>query len=173
MAIRIPQRITWAVDVLAVALADQILEIGCGRGHAMGLVCERLRTGRITGIDRSAVAIAAAKTTLRAHLRTGRARLRTVALADAAPDQRFDKIFAINVNVFWLTPAKELRVIRNALTRGGRLYLFYEPPADAQTDRIAEACAAHLRANGFSLLETKRVQFAKGLGLCLVAKPAS
>ena len=46
---RIPERIRWTVERLDLAPTDHVLEIGCGPGHAVGLVAERLTTGtRIT-----------------------------------------------------------------------------------------------------------------------------
>jgi SAM-dependent methyltransferase len=172
MPSRIPARLRWAVDVLAVAPSERILEIGCGRGVAVELICERLRNGQITGIDRSPIAIAAAKARNRSHLRSGKARLLNVALSHAALDERFDKVFAVNVNVFWLGPAKELTAIRQMLAPGARLYVFYEPPSPGQLECAAEACATFLQEAGFAVIKVLRADLPPKLGLCIIAAPA-
>lgn len=173
MSTRVPQRHAWAVDVLAVDPADRLLEVGCGTGVAMELVCERLRDGRIIGIDRSGRAIAAAERRNRRHLQSGRARLVHTALADAAfGGQLFDKVFAINVNVFWLAPARELRVVGGLLAPGGRLYLFYEPPSHDRIARVVEACTRFLQQQDFQVADVLRRGAGSAPGLCLLAAPS-
>jgi cyclopropane fatty-acyl-phospholipid synthase-like methyltransferase len=51
VATKASDRIAWAVDVLDVAPGDRILEVGCGHGVAVSLICERLDSGRITALD--------------------------------------------------------------------------------------------------------------------------
>jgi cyclopropane fatty-acyl-phospholipid synthase-like methyltransferase len=42
MASKPSERFVWAVDTLALDPADHLLEVGCGHGVAVSLVCERL-----------------------------------------------------------------------------------------------------------------------------------
>lgn len=129
-----------------------MLEIGCGSGVAASLVCARLVEGRMLAIDRSAIQIERTRRRNEAHVASGRLALETVALADLdVGDARFDKVFAINVNVFWLGPAdEELARVRRALAPEGTLSLFYEAPAPARARKTAERIAAILGSGGFA-----------------------
>lgn len=170
MASRVPARLQWAVDVLDVKPSDRILEIGGGRGVAAELVLERLEDGQYTGVDRSAKAIAAAASRTRRHVETGQARYIHAALADAMLDEHFDKVFAVNVNVFWLAPEKELAVIRTLLAPQGRLYLFYEPPSAGQLERAEEGCRAFLQKGGFSVVDVLYTDLPPNRGLGIIAE---
>ena len=95
MASKPSERFLWAVDTLALDPADRVLEVGCGHGVAVSLVCERLTSGRITAIDRSKKMIEMAARRNREHVAGGRAVLKTAALEKADfGDERFDKVFA-------------------------------------------------------------------------------
>ena len=71
---RAAERLVRAVDTLAVEPGDRTLEIGCGRGVAVSLVCERLDGGHVatidhvTAIDRSPKMIEMASKRSAAHL---------------------------------------------------------------------------------------------------------
>lgn len=161
------------MDVLGAQPGERVLEIGCGRGVAIELLCDRPDGVLVTGIDRSPAAITAAEARNQSHVRSGRVRLLNAALAAAPFDEheRFDRVFAVNVNAFWLGPAKELAVIRRVLAPGARLHLFYEPPSPAQLERAAETCAAFLREHAFTVEQVLRADLPPNLGLCIVATP--
>lgn len=60
----------------------RVLEIGCGPGVAARAVLERIGNGHVLAIDRSAKAIALAKSSSRGELATGRLEFRHVAVED-------------------------------------------------------------------------------------------
>ncbi|QIG51554.1 class I SAM-dependent methyltransferase [Nordella sp. HKS 07] len=152
MASRIPERIGWAVATLAARTSDRLLEIGCGRGLAVSLIAPRLKTGSILAIDRSATAIAAARRESKSWQGADKAAFRHMALADLDESEGlFDKMFAINVNLFWTDARAELPVVRKSLKKKGRLYLFYEPPVAAQRDGIAGLVRDKLQASGLTV----------------------
>src|SRR3954449_1493654 len=116
MAGKASERFVWAVDTLEVDSADSLLEVGCGQGVAVSLVCERLTTGTITAIDRSPRMIEMATRRNREHVDAGRAALEAVPLEAADLDnRRFDKVFAFNVAPFWQQPKAALGAVRKRL----------------------------------------------------------
>ena len=165
-----PERIRWAVETLALRPDDRVLEIGGGWGVAATLICERLKTGQMLLIDRSVTAIERTRRRNEKHVSSGRLELDTVDLRDFEPGGRsFDKVFAINVNVFWTTrAAEELSRARKAIAPDGRLYLFYEVPSPGRAREVAARVAETVGGNGFAEPDI----LTRGLGLvCCVSRP--
>ena len=148
----VPARIQVAVDVVDPGPTDRLLEIGCGPGVAMALVCERLDDGHVTGMDRSATAIARAEKRLWRHLENGLADLQHRDLAGFHGDGRpYDAVFAVNVNVFWAAPAEpEAARLRELVADDGVVRLFYELPGGVQDSRAADRTRSVLGHAGFA-----------------------
>jgi SAM-dependent methyltransferase len=157
----VPARLQWAVQLLDISPADEMLEIGPGPGVSVSLVCGQLAGGHITAIDRSATAIQRATKRNADHVASGKAVFQQLDLADvdlvrrALDGQRFDKVFAVNVNLFWVRPADaELQLIKDLLRPGGVVHLVYETPGKEQASRVAEAVTAALANRGFAIAVT-------------------
>lgn len=146
----VPIRLRWAVDAVDPQPAERLLEVGCGPGVAAGLLCDRLTTGGLLAVDRSATAIARAARRNAEHLATGRLELRQCGLdaLEVAPAS-LDQALAVDVNVFWTAPADaELRLLRAALRPGGRLHLLYGV-GPSGPERVTRAIADRLAAARF------------------------
>jgi SAM-dependent methyltransferase len=170
MPTKIPERLVWAVETLAVDAADRILEIGCGTGVALSLICERAGVGRVTAIDRSSTAVRMARRRNRAHIAAGKVVIRTATL-DAADfeGERFDKILAINVNAFWTKPAPNLDAVKRLLAPHGAVYLVYQPPSVSGARALASRLTQSLEGNGLSVRRVTFNEFERGSGLCVIA----
>ena len=129
-----------------------MLEVGCGSGVAVALVADRLEGGRITALDRSAVAIERTRARTAEHVAAGRVLVRRCELVafDGGPAS-VDKAFAVNVNVFWTSGAEaECAVLGRVLRPGGVVRLVYEGPgADGGRD-VVPAVVATLERGGFT-----------------------
>jgi SAM-dependent methyltransferase len=154
MAGNASERFVWAVDTLQVRPIDRLLEVGCGHGVAVSLVCERLTTGTITAIDRSPKMIEMATRRNREHVDAGRATLRAVALEQAALGEgQFDTIFAFNVAPFWLQPQAALDAVGKHLGPDGAVYVFWDARhfAPPRFRDLGNELADRLREGGLSV----------------------
>lgn len=170
-----PARVAWAVAQLELAPAAQVLEVGCGAGHALALVAARLTRGVVVGIDRSALQVRGARQRNAAAIAAGRARVEALSL-ERAPEglgeQRFDAVLAINVNAFWTQPEATIDAARRLLRRRGRLTLCYEPPSAAQLARLEASLPALLEAHDLRIHAVRTERLARSSLWCIIASPS-
>ena len=167
------ERFEWAADVLAPGPGDRVLEVGCGHGVAVSLVCERLTSGRITAIDRSPKMIEMAARRNREHVAQGRAVLQAVALEDADfGDERFDKVFAFNVAPFWLQPREALATVGRHLAPGGAVYVFWDARRMAGDGRgLADRLSERIRLADFAVDRVLVKDLRPVPAVCVIARP--
>lgn len=174
MASEASNRLRWAVEVLGVAPDDRILEVGCGHGVAVSLVCERLGGGRITALDRSPKMIQMAKKRNRAHARKARFIAASLEEADLG-DETYDKVFAVHVAA--LQKAGEaLEIVRRRLAPGGHLYLFSQAPgwkACEQAEGFGTELSGVLQEARFEIEEALVQDLGTGLAAAVVARPSN
>lgn len=108
----------------------RVLEIGCGPGVAARAVLKRLGNGHVLAIDRSAKAIALAKSRSRAELAGRQLEFRQVAIEDFVlnkGEKLYDLAFAVRVGALDGRRPEAGRVaierVRDALVEGGRLFI--------------------------------------------------
>jgi cyclopropane fatty-acyl-phospholipid synthase-like methyltransferase len=161
VATSVPERVRLAVEVLDVEPSDRLLEIGPGPGVAVALIGDELVDGHLVAIDRSVVAARRTLERNRAHVAAEKVTVRHISLEEF--DGRggpFDKIFAINVNLFWARDAAvDLEKIARLLAPAGVFYLFYEAPDSTKGREISDRIRAALMRADFNV----SLKDAKGL----------
>ncbi len=165
---RPPERISWAVEQLAPSA--RILEVGCGGGHALALICARFPAAEIAGIDRSAFQAARARELNRVAVDQERLRVEELALAEApAVLGTFDAVLAINVNAFWTAPAPSLASLSLLLRPAGRAFIVYEPPSASRLSAIRTRISMLLAEHGFEVEDVREDAIRAIHGVCVVA----
>lgn len=167
----------WAIEQLAPSEADQVLEVGCGHGVAVSLVCERLTKGSVTGLDRSAKMIEIASRRNAHGMAAGKVNFIHSSFEQSGLDRpEFDRIFAFHVAAFWKQPAVTLPLVRTLLRPGGELWLFNQLPGWGQsTDAAAFALELKdaLAGQGFESDQPVFGKLDSGTALCIRARPAT
>ena len=172
MAAKASERLRWAVSALGVEPGDRVLEVGCGHGVAVELVCERLGDGRITAVDRSAKMIAMARERNR-----GCARARFVNASVERADlgrERYDKVFAVHVAALQRS-GEPIDVVRRRLVTGGSLHLFSQAPGwrtVADAEGFAAGLGGMLEREGFTLAAVEVARVGSVFATCVVARVA-
>ncbi|MCW2844505.1 MAG: hypothetical protein JWN22_2421 [Nocardioides sp.] len=155
----IPVRIRWAVELMDVQPSDHVLEIGCGPGAGAELILSRLDTGKLFAIDRSESGVDRTKRRNAQAVESGKLTVRQIDLATLrVPVKRLNKVFAFNVNLFWVREcADEVALLHERVLPGGAVYLFYEANRAELVPNIVKRTSAALEAGGFrvSVVEQK------------------
>lgn len=155
----IPPRIRWAVELMDVQPSDHVLEIGCGNGAGAELICSRLQGGKLFAIDRSESGVDRTKRRNAKYVEAGRLTVRQIDLATLrVPVKRLNKVFAFNVNLFWVREcADEVALLHERVLPGGAVFLFYEANRAELVPTMVQQASAALRAGGFrvSVVEQK------------------
>ena len=122
-------RLRAVVDQLDLRQRLRVLEIGCGHGVAATLVCDRLDTGRFTGVDRSPTMVEAAIKRNAEHIASGRAEFLVRHLEELdLGARRFDLVFAVRVGLFHREPERARALVAPWLAPGGTVRAFFDTP---------------------------------------------
>jgi len=155
----IPPRLRWAVELMHVQPDDQVLEIGCGPGAGAELICAKLERGKLFAIDRSESGVDRTKRRNAKYVDSGRLTVRQIDLATLrVPVKRLTKVFAFNVNLFWVRAcADEVALLHERVVPGGSVFLFYDATPPDLVPNIVRKASAALTGGGFrvSVVEQK------------------
>jgi ubiquinone/menaquinone biosynthesis C-methylase UbiE len=152
-----------AVELLALAPSDVVLEVGFGHGRTIELLAAVLDRGHVVGVDVSEAMQRLATSRNRAAVLGGRVELHTGDCASLPfVAGHFDRAVSVHTLYFWDDPLKCLREIARVLRRGGRFVLGFTPsdsphassfPPEIYTFYGDEEVVAMLAAAGFEGIE--------------------
>jgi ubiquinone/menaquinone biosynthesis C-methylase UbiE len=118
--------------------AEEVLDLGCGPGHALRLMADRAPYATLYGIDRSPTMLAQARAINRDAIRLGQVRLCLGTFERLPfPSQSMDRVLAVNVAYFWREAAGVLGEVRRVLKPGGRLAIYVTEAATMRRWKFA------------------------------------
>jgi SAM-dependent methyltransferase len=172
----------WTVDLLDLKPTHRVLEIGYGPGLALELVLPRVPAGFVAGLDRAATMCDMAAARNRNAMREGRLALLVgdvdglAARGEAALAGPFDRIFAVNVAMFWMDPAAVFATLAARLAADGRIHVTHQPRAGERSDAAALAAADRLanamRVAGLIDVRIERLEDLSPIAVCVIGTRA-
>jgi SAM-dependent methyltransferase len=163
------------LDLLNIRAEDRVLEVGFGPGLAVARAAERATAGKVVGLDHSPLMLRQARRRNARAIRAGRVEL-LLETADALPrlEERFDKILAVNVYMFWDDPVSVLTNLRSVTKPGGAIALTLQPGNRGATVDDTQAAAkrmtASLEAAGFGAIRTEILEMAPVAAACVLGR---
>lgn len=128
-----------AIEALQLRSTDNVLELGCGPGHALGLMARRACCGTVHAIDQSATMLAQARRRNRKAVRAGRVRLYQARFEQLPfASCSIDKILAVNVAYFWRDAEAVVREAWRVLRPDGMLSIYVTNAATMRRWRFAD-----------------------------------
>lgn len=127
MSLKNQTRTDWIVSLMNVKPGERILEIGFGPGAAIQKIGDKIGNGKIVGVNHSITMLKQAAKRNSYLLKEDKLLLHAGTIDDLNPHILFDKVFAINVNLFWKDPVAKMKKIYNLLGQHGELFIAMQP----------------------------------------------
>jgi ubiquinone/menaquinone biosynthesis C-methylase UbiE len=187
LAIANRQPVRLAIDALAVAPGEVILELGFGPGRAIAKLATLVASGRVLGIDHSSTMLAQASRYNRRVIAIGRVRLEQGRFDHLPwPAGSVDKILAANVVYFFRDNGAEMREANRVLRPGGTMAIYATDRSSMAAWKFAQKETHHafdhddlitlIRLGGFSDHDMTIMHPRMGFGiaglLAVVRKPS-
>ncbi len=141
----------WALPQLEVQPTDHVLDLGCGPGRAVRLLAGMAPQGFVAGVDHSPAMVAQARRLNRALIAAGRVEITPGTVEQITyPDERFDRVSAIETFMFWRNPLEGLSEALRVLKPSGRLAIVVEASKHSPKRESLEAASKSLGYNIYS-----------------------
>jgi ubiquinone/menaquinone biosynthesis C-methylase UbiE len=168
------ERNEWTLSLLDLRPTDHVLEIGYGPGIAIRKVAETVTRGHIVGLDHSGVMLSQASRRNADSLATGRTTLMLGSVSALTElSGPFDRIYSVNVFMFWDDPVGVFQALRRLLAPTGVLATTLQPrgrrPTDEDTVHAGNRITESLKAAGFTQVRLEFKAMKPASVVCAVA----
>ncbi|WP_051530097.1 class I SAM-dependent methyltransferase [Anoxybacteroides tepidamans] len=158
----------WTISLLNIQKEDVILEIGFGPGVAIEEAAKLAVKGMVYGIDYSKVMIKQATRRNKKTIDEGRVKL-IYGNASDLPSwiERLDKVYCVNVIMFWDSPIDVLKNIRGRMNNGAIIAVTVQP-RDEKVKKICTEIDDYLKKAGFSGIRTEKRDIRSIPAVCVI-----
>jgi ubiquinone/menaquinone biosynthesis C-methylase UbiE len=164
----------WTVDLLELSPPDRVLEVACGPGVALEACLALLAQGTAVGLDHSELMIDQARRRNARAVALQRLRLIVGTIDDLPGDERFDRIFSVNLIQFIPDKPAFLGACLRRLAPNGKLATTFQPRGRKPTREAAFAMArtlAETMANlGFIEVRTEVLEMHPAPAVCVLGR---
>lgn len=161
--------------LLEIQPEDHVLEIGFGPGLAIEKAAQLASQGKVLGIDHSKLMLRQASRRNYEAIGQGRVDLRLGSAEDLPTlGYLFDKVFAVNVFMFWKDPVTVLRSIRGVMKPGGTVALTLQPrnrgATNSDASKAGEGMANALQDASFVSVQVEFFEMAPVNVACVLGR---
>ena len=117
----------WALGFVKIENGFRVLDVGCGGGRTVQKLCGMVGSGKVYGVDYSALCVDKTKKLNHKSVLCNKADVRQASVSDLPfEDGSFDLVTAVETYYFWPDKPNDLKEILRTLKSGGRLLLVFE-----------------------------------------------
>ena len=169
------ERNYWAISLLKLQPADQVLEIGFGPGIAIEKMSKMISDGTVWGIDHSNLMVQYALERNKKAIMRGSVKLLAGSVSNLPHfDKKLDKVISVNSFQFWPNQVEVLKNIRAKMKQSGIIALAYQPqkPGAKEIDAFntANKIADYLEKAGFAEIKIERRKMKPVMTVCVLGK---
>jgi ubiquinone/menaquinone biosynthesis C-methylase UbiE len=148
---------SWGLTKVTISPDFVILDVGCGGGKTVGRLAQLVPTGKVFGLDYSAVMVEYSKKVNKALIARNRVEILEGSVEKMSfADGFFDLVTAFETSYFWSVLPVAFAEIWRVLNPGGRLLLVNEMKFGASPAKIVEE--THVKLYPLAEIETVLLQ---------------
>ena len=121
----------WALAYVDPTNGCRALDIGRGGGRTVSQPCDLVGSGKVTGVDYSALCVKKSEKLNSKNVLCGRAEFRQASVSELPfAEDSFDLVTGIETYYFWPDKLNDLKEVRRVMRRNGTLLLVFEMMKD-------------------------------------------